>query len=53
MTLYMESYDYAETRPSLCQRCGRLTLHDIYDGHTFAEGMTLSHCKTCGMTELI
>jgi hypothetical protein len=43
----LHSYDWLEHREVVCHYCKKKVLHEVYRGHTFAEGNLLMHCLNC------
>jgi hypothetical protein len=43
----LNNYDFTRVMSTYCDNCKIETKHELYDGHTFAEGMCILLCLTC------
>lgn len=44
----LSNYDIDRVEFKACNRCGELSEHAVYNGHTFCEGSVLWYCLPCG-----
>ena len=44
----LNSYNFRKHEVRVCYSCEKKILHEVYDGHTFAEGLIITLCLNCG-----
>lgn len=49
----LTNFDFTRIIDTYCDNCNIETQHELYDGHTFAEGDSLIVCLICKRRSLI